>query len=480
MANTVIVYPGDGVTRHFTVPFDYLNRTFVRVYRNEIEEAQGTTWNFITPTVIERVAAPVVGGTLTIRRVTSPNHIVDFKDASVLRSLDLNTSQLQVLHIAEEAKDMIVDTISTDGWGNLDARWRHLVHVANPVEDGDALNYGTYKADLNGAVVARDRAEAAATKAEASEVTAKNSANTASSHKVAAEGAATAAKASETTASTAAVTATTAAAAASTSASTANTEALAAKGWADSVNGQANIAKGWADNAKTDADRACQCADSVDTSVFERRVSTLETHKLDKSGGVMTGDLSIRGGVLKNSFDNLNFNTPSDRGGLVLEWNDGTGKTWDNAINAVRVYPGILNSGGEWMAGTCVGWKVNGDITQRSLLLAGNGKLMVNEQEARYVKQSYRSANNEAWYRIWSDNWIEQGGTLLVGSNSTLSYVTPFADYLGENRTLIVSPSDGAFGSLNAGAREASVTSFAIYGTGWGGPARFSWYACGF
>ena len=165
MANTVVVYPGDGVTRQFTVPFDYLNRTFVRVYLKDIEKTQGTDWSFISPTVIECAVAPTAGETLTIRRVTSPNRIVDFKDASVLRSLDLNTSQLQVLHIAEEAKDMVVDTISKDSYGNLDARWRRIVHVSNPVEDGDALNFGTYKTDINGVWVARDMAEAAATKA---------------------------------------------------------------------------------------------------------------------------------------------------------------------------------------------------------------------------------------------------------------------------------------------------------------------------
>lgn len=177
MATTVVVYQGNGVTRQFTVPFDYLNRTFVRVYLKNIEKTQGTDWSFISPTVIELATAPGADETLIIRRVTSPNRIVDFKDASVLRSFDLNTSQLQVLHIAEEAKDITVDTIGTNLYGNLDARWRRIVNVSNPVENGDALNYGTYKADLNGAVVARDRAEAAATKAEVVAETVENYAN---------------------------------------------------------------------------------------------------------------------------------------------------------------------------------------------------------------------------------------------------------------------------------------------------------------
>lgn len=572
MANTVVVYPGDGVTRQFTVPFDYLNRTFIHVYLNDIEETQGTTWSFISPTVIERSAAPLVGETLTIRRVTSTNRIVDFKDASVLRSFDLNTSQLQVLHIAEEAKDMTVDTISTDIYGNLDARWRRIAHIANPVEDGDALNYVTYKADLNGAVVARDRAETAAMKAEASAVTSKNWADAASSHKVVAEGSAT-------TASTAATTATNAAAAAATSASQAETSVLTAHAWADAAKSHADAAKvsedaakvsedaaqnvidnaveivrgefadyvsdaeasmtaamGWASQAKNEADRAKAAADSIDVSVFESRVSALEAEdvslnqkinntntvvsghtsdistlnenlntinsnvttlttrvgnaetniiglrntKLNKSGGEVTGHLSVREANLSNTFNNLNFNTSTMKTGLTFEWAEGTGKTWANASNVIRVYHEFVHIDTEWMVGMCGGWKVNGEITTHSLHLAGSGKLMVDRQEVRYVKQSYLAGDRTKWYRLWSDGWIEQGGTLVASDDSTINYPTPFANNWGEIRTLIVTPSSGNYGNFDFAAYEANNTSFNLVGSGWGGAVRFSWFACGF
>lgn len=572
MANTVVVYPGDGVTRQFTVPFDYLNRTFVHVYLNDIEETQGTTWSFISPTVIERSAAPLVGETLTIRRVTSTNRIVDFKDASVLRSLDLNTSQIQVLHIAEEAKDMTVDTIGTDIYGNLDARWRRVVHMSNPVEDGDALNYGTYKADLNGAVVARDRAETAATKAEASAVTSKNWADAASSHKVAAEGSAT-------TASTAATTATNAAAAAATSASKAETSVITAHAWADAAKSHADAAKvsedaakvsedaaqnvvdnaieivrgefadyvsdaeasmtaskGWADQAKAEADRAKAAADSVDVSVFESRVSALEdedvslnqkinntntvvsghtsdistlngnlntinsnvttlttrvgnaetnitsltNNKLNKSGGEVTGDLSVREASLRNSFNNLNFNTSTSKTGLTFEWAEGTGKTWANASNVIMVYHEFMHTDTEWMVGMCGGWKVNGEITTHSLHLAGSGKLMVDRQEVRYVKQTYLARDLTKWYRIWSDGWIEQGGTFVASGDSTINYPTPFGNNWGEIRTLMVTPASGNYGNFDFVAYEANSTSFNLVGSGWSGAIRFNWFACGF
>lgn len=572
MANTVVVYPGDGVTRRFTVPFDYLNRTFVHVYLNDIEETQGTTWSFISPTVIERLAAPLVGETLTIRRVTSTNRIVDFKDASVLRSFDLNTSQLQVLHIAEEAKDMTVDTISTDIYGNLDARWRRITHIANPVEDGDALNYGTYKADLNGAVVARDRAEIAATKAVTSAVTSKNWADAASSHKVAAEGSAT-------TASTAATTATNAAAAAATSASQAETSVITAHAWADAAKSHADAAKvsedaakvseeaaqnvvdnaveivrgefadyvsdaeafmtaseGWANQAKADADRAKAAADSVDVSVFESRVSALEdedvslnqkinntntvvsghtsnistlngnlntinsnvntltsrvssaetniiglsNNKLNKSGGEVTGNLSVREAAFRNSFNNLNFNTSTVKTGLTLEWAEGKGKTWANASNVIMIYHEFAHTDTEWLVGMCGAWKVNGKITTHSLHLAGSGKLMVDRQEVRYVKQSYLAGDYTKWYRLWSDGWIEQGGTLVASGNSTINYSTPFANSLGEIRTLMVTPASGNYNNFDFAAYEVNSTSFNLVGSGWSGAVRFNWFVCGY
>lgn len=575
MANTVVVYPGDGVTRQFTVPFDYLNRTFVHVYLNDIEETQGTTWSFISPTVIERSAAPLVGETLTVRRVTSTNRIVDFKDASVLRSFDLNTSQLQVLHIAEEAKDMTVDTIGTDIYGNLDARWRRIVHVASPVENSDALNYGTYKADLNGAVVARDRAETAATKAEASAVISKNWADAASSHKVAAEGSAT-------TASTAATTATNAMTAAATSASQAEASVLTANTWADAAKRHADAAKvsedaakvseeaaqnvvdnaveivrgefadyvsnaeasmtaseGWANQAKAEADRAEAAADSVDVSVFESRVSALEAEdvslnqkinntntvvsghtsdistlngnlnttnskvttlttrvgnaetkitsltdiKLNRSGGVVSGDLTVREATLRNSFNNLNFNTSTGKTGMTFEWAEGTGKTWTNASNVIMVYHELLkdNTIGEWMVGLVGGWKVNNNITTHSLHIGGSGDIWVDRtNKLRYVKE--HGGSNGSWWRVWSDNWIEQGGTTLLSSNGHVSYSIPFNTFIGNKRNIQLTPViEGKWWDLSSiSALEVSATGFDLNAITWTGDVRINWFACGF
>lgn len=100
---------------------------------------------------------------LTLRRFTSAeDRIVSFKDASVLRATDLDISQLQAFHIAEEGRDFINDALVVDeASGQWNARNRRIINVANPVDDGDALNYATYKKDAQGAYQARLGAESA-------------------------------------------------------------------------------------------------------------------------------------------------------------------------------------------------------------------------------------------------------------------------------------------------------------------------------
>lgn len=39
-------------------------------------------------------------------------------------------------------------------------------------------------------------------------------------------------------------------------------------------------------------------------------------------------------------------------------------------------------------------------------------------ESRRYVKETGKSSNGTSWYRVWSDGWIEQGGTYKSGDNS--------------------------------------------------------------
>ena len=188
MASTIIIYEGDGTTTDFTVPFDYLKKSFVTVRLgtgNTLTGGDygdtGSDYYFLDKTTIRLKVAPSSGESLTIRRYTSATErVVTFKDASILKATDLDTSQVQAFHIAEEGRDILEDSLSVNREGNWDAKGKRIINVGAPVADNDAMTYGIYKADALGALhskiaaeKARDRAVEAETNSKKSEENAK-------------------------------------------------------------------------------------------------------------------------------------------------------------------------------------------------------------------------------------------------------------------------------------------------------------------
>lgn len=188
MASTIIIYEGDGTTTDFTVPFDYLKKSFVTVRLgtgNTLTGGDygdtGSDYYFLDKTTIRLKVAPASGESLTIRRYTSATErVVTFKDASILKATDLDTSQVQAFHIAEEGRDILEDSLSVNREGNWDAKGKRIINVGAAVSDDDAMTYGIYKADALGALhskiaaeKARDRAVEAETNSKKSEENAK-------------------------------------------------------------------------------------------------------------------------------------------------------------------------------------------------------------------------------------------------------------------------------------------------------------------
>lgn len=188
MVSTIIIYEGDGTKTDFTVPFDYLKKSFVTVRLGTGTTLTGgdygdtgSDYYFLDKTTIRLKVAPASGETLTIRRYTSATErVVTFKDASILKATDLDTSQVQALHIAEEGRDILDDSLSGNREGNWDAKGKRIVNVGTPVADSDAVTYGVYKTDAKGAYQskldaerARDRAVEAETNSKKSEENAK-------------------------------------------------------------------------------------------------------------------------------------------------------------------------------------------------------------------------------------------------------------------------------------------------------------------
>lgn len=183
MASTIIIYEGDGTRTDFTIPFDYLKKSFVTVRLGAVTTLTGgdygdtgSDYYFLDKTTIRLKVAPASGESLTIRRHTSATErVVTFKDASILKATDLDTSQMQAFHIAEEGRDAINDAIIGDKEGNWDAKGHRIINVGTPIKDNDAVNLKYYKEDVEGVYQARLNAEKARDAAKVSEANAKTS-----------------------------------------------------------------------------------------------------------------------------------------------------------------------------------------------------------------------------------------------------------------------------------------------------------------
>lgn len=183
MASTIIIYEGDGTKTDFTVPFDYLKKSFVTVRLGTGTTLTGgdygdtgSDYYFLDKTTIRLKVAPASGEALTIRRHTSATErVVTFKDASILKATDLDTSQVQAFHIAEEGRDILEDSLSVNREGNWDAKGKRISNVGAAVSDGDAVNLKLYKEDAKGAYQSRIEAEKARDSAVEAETNSKKS-----------------------------------------------------------------------------------------------------------------------------------------------------------------------------------------------------------------------------------------------------------------------------------------------------------------
>ena len=150
MASTIYSYNLTG-GRVFPVAFEYLARRFVQVTlvgssRRELQ--LNVDYRFISKTEIETTIAWPQGEfqTLEIRRVTSStDRLVNFTDGSILRSQDLNISQIQAIHIAEEGRDVAENSMISGGffWNALGLPIKNVGYPSLPT---DATN-GQYVLD---------------------------------------------------------------------------------------------------------------------------------------------------------------------------------------------------------------------------------------------------------------------------------------------------------------------------------------------
>lgn len=262
MTSTVKTIVSDGITDLLSFEFDYLRKEFVKVTANGLPIA----FTFQSPYTVRLTAgAPPVDTVIIIRRETERDRLVDFVDGSILLATDLNTAQLQAIHISAEALDAAGSSMVLNEEGAYSAGFRRVSLLGEPQDDFDAVTKvwaeTAMTSQLVQAVEAKDSAVLANNAAKGSATTATTKASQASASATNAASSAAAAVASASTADAAASSATTSVATATTKASQAATSATAA-------NTSKNAAATSATSAATSAAEAATSAATLDTSAF--------------------------------------------------------------------------------------------------------------------------------------------------------------------------------------------------------------------
>ena len=134
-------YTGDNATTQFSIPFTYQNTTEISVTVDGVAE---TGLTFPSSSTVQLTSAPATGAIVQVRRTTDLSaRAVDFASGSVLTEEDLDDSAIQTFHAAQEAKDVVNDTITLDTDLKWDADNKVIKDVANPVnlQDAATKNY---------------------------------------------------------------------------------------------------------------------------------------------------------------------------------------------------------------------------------------------------------------------------------------------------------------------------------------------------
>ena len=146
MASTIYSYNLTG-GRVFPVAFEYLARRFVSITligATRLELQLNVDYRFISKTEIETTVVWTPGEyqTIEVRRVTSAtDRLVNFTDGSILRSQDLNISQIQAIHIAEEGRD-VADSALINNSTFWDGLGLPIKNIGYPVDVTDAATLG--------------------------------------------------------------------------------------------------------------------------------------------------------------------------------------------------------------------------------------------------------------------------------------------------------------------------------------------------
>ena len=226
MATTENKYTGDGSTTRYSIQFEYLNESDIKVSLQEPgQAAQPTTaFTFANATTIQLNAAPTAGYEVRIFRETSNDTLISkFFAGSAIRAVDLNRNFEQTLFSVQEVLARFIDRTQAIFQNNVDLGGFKIVNLGDGTNANDAVNRSQLDATQN---FNDTQLAASVTEATNQANTATTKATEASDSATAAAGSATAAATSATNAANSATTASQQAAAAANSATAAQTFAV--------------------------------------------------------------------------------------------------------------------------------------------------------------------------------------------------------------------------------------------------------------
>jgi hypothetical protein len=289
----------------FNIPFDYIAQSEIAVFVDGVS----TSFTFTSANVIDITPAPASGALVRIKRTTSlTDRTVDFQSGAVLTEEDLDNSNIQVFHAAQEAIDAASESITTDADGKWNAQVdsvnRAIKNVADPTDAQDVVTKNWAETGMSSqlatATAKASEASTSASSASASETAAASSASTASTKASeasvsAANAAVSATNAAQSSASaaTSATNAATSASNASTSESNASSDATTASNAASTATSQASVASSAATTATSQATSATNSANAAASS--ESNASTSATNAATSATSASTSASQAQG-----------------------------------------------------------------------------------------------------------------------------------------------------------------------------------------
>lgn len=147
-----VMYEGNASQLVYAFPFDYLRKKFVKVediYTNITELTMGVDYT-VEDKQVRLVKGIPLGHSVKIYRETTTDPLVEWQDASVLRSADLSLQEVQLLHLAEETSDKVFDSGMSTAYDNpncWDGQYKRIINALDPIEDGDVVTLRYIKAN---------------------------------------------------------------------------------------------------------------------------------------------------------------------------------------------------------------------------------------------------------------------------------------------------------------------------------------------